>query len=137
MIKSNKIIAQIRFTNPIDELLMIQSGLNESVLIDGGFELEGILNYELNKRVNFFLLEKNKLKTLKDFLEYVGLEYILVEREVKQIYDSCKIVYSDKKFKQALEDDILQTYTTDDILDKINERGINSLTPLDKYILRK
>jgi hypothetical protein len=131
---SNKFIFQIRFTNPIEELLEIQSGLGK--LVPNEFELDGILCFEMNKRVNFFFLDEEKLYTLKSFLEYLGLRYISFKRDYKEFYDSILFVNQDE-FKRALENEILSNYNTDDILDKINKRGINFLTPLDKYILNK
>jgi len=137
MNNSNKIIFQVRFTNPLQEVLQIQSGMNLFVP-ENNFELEGIHCIELNKMVNFFLLDEDKLYSLKSFLEYVGLRYISFTRTPKEIYDTFTVFApKDIEFKKALEDEILSTYTKDDILDKINERGINSLTPLDKYILDK
>ncbi len=137
MNNSNKIIFQVRFTNPLEEVLQIQSGLGQFVP-ENDFELDGIYVLEMNKMVNFFLLDEDKLYSLKSFLEYVGLRYISFTRTPKEIYDTFTVFApQDIAFKKALEDEILSCYTKDDILDKINERGINSLTPLDKYILSK
>lgn len=137
MNNSSKIIFQVRFTNPLHEVLEIQSGLNKFIP-ESDFELEGIHCLEMNKMLNFFLLDEDKLYSLKSFLEYVGLRYISFIRTPKEIYDTFTCFASqDITFKKALEDEILSNYTKDDILDKINERGINSLTPLDKYILKK
>lgn len=137
MMNLNKIIFQVRFTNPLQEVLEIQSGLNKFVL-ENNFELGGIYCLEMNKMVNFFLLDEDKLYSLKSFLEYIGLRYISFIRNTKELYDTFTcFAPQDIEFKKALEDEILSIYTKDDILDKIGERGINFLTPLDKYILNK
>lgn len=131
----SKIIFQIRFINPIEEILEIQNSLHLLGPNDGDFELDGILCYELNKRVNFFLLDNSKIKLLESFLDYVGLKYLFIKREVKEFYDSVKFTYLNEYFKKAIEDEIISNTSVDNILDKINKKGINSLTPLDKFIL--
>lgn len=138
MDNSNKIIFQVRFTNSLEEVLQIQNGLAQLVPNVDEFELDGVQCLEMNKMVNFFFLDEDKLYSLKSFLEYVGLRYISFTRNFKEVYDSFTVFSpQDIKFKKSIEDEILNYYTKDDILEKITERGINSLTPLDYYILNK
>jgi hypothetical protein len=135
MSKSTKIILQVRFDNPMHEILRIQVGLDPSYT--NTFELEGIYCYELNKRVNFFLLEIDQLHNLLNFLDYIGLDCWFKERDIKEFYDNVIFLHLNEEFKAAIEAEIISIYSVDDILDKVIERGANSLTPLDKYILNK
>jgi len=91
----------------------------------------------------FLLFEETKSKQVINFFDKLGVldQYKDVTNDIhtSKIFDNKDFnsVYSSKEFKHIFDEFIYKNLSVDDILDKINERGINSLTKIDKEILKK
>lgn len=120
-----------------------------------GLEIENIMNlYSTFEAVEYLndsnyvemmcIIDSYKVKNLIDIYEYHKIKFQITDISSKALYSDeietryrCSI--TGKSQSKKLKDLITKFYdseiSTDLILDKINERGLQSLTKKDKFIL--
>lgn len=120
-------------------------GTNE---IDDGFFYFFLEDYKVNKTLNY-LLKHDVVETHKDVTDDIISGDIYDDEDFKSLYfpDSetvkkFKSMFGDDyvyepEFKKAFDNFILKNVSPDNVLDKINKRGIDSLTDIDKQILNE
>jgi len=88
------------------------------------------INY--NGRSLLYFGDEWELKKLKDILYFTKI--VDMEEDVTDLFNINKLELDDIEIK-FLNEFLLKNLNEDDILDKINVYGINSLNELDKFVL--
>jgi len=83
-----------------------------------------------SKQTIKFFNDLNVLETYKDVTEDIHTSNIFDNEDFKSVYNN-------DEFKHIFDTFIYKNLSTNDILDKIIKRGIDSLTNVDKKILEK
>ncbi len=84
-----------------------------------------------NTFFTYLFIDADTLKKLTNLYEKRKISFYVLD-----VTDNYKLDTNiNKQFKRELDEFIANTWTCDDVLDKINEFGIESLTEQDKKIL--
>jgi len=100
-----------------------------------------VVNEFTSHEVLYTFLEKEKVLRLKNLFESYDL--LIDDKELTQevlktkfMNDEFQETFSDSEYSRILEDFMFRNLTVDDVLDKISASGYESLTSLDKKILK-
>ena len=100
-----------------------------------------VVNEFTSHEVLYTFLEKEKVVRLKNLFESYDL--LIDDKELTQevlktkfMNDEFQETFSDSEYSRILEDFMFRNLTVDDVLDKISASGYESLTSLDKKILK-
>jgi len=128
----------------IDEIIMNMSN-TEVEVIDKLYKLISMVEYtnDLGNESMFIISDKYYLLELESVFNKYSIQFRILDLTKEVLFDySFKIKFKNE-FKRSVENDILNLIkeyksdwtTKDDVLDKIIERGIDSLTDFDLDIL--
>jgi len=100
-----------------------------------------VVNEFTSHEVLYTFLEKEKVLRLKNLFESYDL--LIDDKELTQevlktkfMNDEFQETFSDAEYSRILEDFMFRNLTVDDVLDKISASGYESLTSLEKQILK-
>jgi len=100
-----------------------------------------VVNEFTSHEVLYTFLEKEKVVRLKNLFESYDL--LIDDKELTQevlktkfMNDEFQETFSDAEYSRILEDFMFRNLTVDDVLDKISASGYESLTSLEKQILK-
>lgn len=92
---------------------------------------ESILTFE-NKVLDFLLIDDETYSRVKKMLDRIGVNYLVEDITDEYVNGSKKI---SGMLKEQLDSFIIKNTTIDDILDRINEVGIEKISLLEKKFL--
>lgn len=92
---------------------------------------ESILTFE-NKVLDFLLIDDETHFRVKKMLDRIGVKYV-VEDITNEYVDGSKKISG--MLKEQLDTFIIKNTTIDDVLDRINEVGIEKISSLEKKFL--
>lgn len=128
----------------IDEIIMNMSD-SEVDSIQRLYDSISMVEYtnDSGHECMFVIIDNFYLSRLKDFLGKYSLSFKLFNLTKKVIFDEYFKIKFKNQFGRIIEDDVIKLIdefkrnwvSKDDILDKILEKGIDSLTDLDLDIL--
>ena len=127
------------FNSPEEIQNLIESAsdnLAEEDIMKLDFTLfEEYIEYEFDDRNSIVFLDQSKIEKVLEISKIIGFKLDI--REVSKELFNCEFKFTNehKDFFQMLNDYLFTNFTRDDVLDKILEKGIDSLTDTDKLIL--
>ncbi len=92
-------------------------------------------SYDIDDNRSVIICDKETLKDVKRFFKSTDLKFIIKEASDMLFMDEIDLSKATDGFKENLLNYIVSNYDTNDVLDKILEKGIESLTKIDKKIL--
>jgi hypothetical protein len=135
---------QLDLLNSIEEIETITDNVENILTLDEIMLIENnVISADVSKTKDYIIINQSFIEQFKQLMIKCGFKMQITDL-TNQIWNSNNIEEFVKLFENKNEkvDEILKVvvesqFTINDVLDKISEKGIDSLNELNKYILEK
>jgi hypothetical protein len=137
-------IFQLELLNSLEEIEQITDNVENILTLGEIMSIENnVISADVSKTKDYIIINQSFIEQFEQLMIKCGFEMQMTDLTT-QIWDSNDIEEFVKLFEGKNEkvDEILKVvaesqFTVNDVLDKISEKGIDSLNELNKYILEK
>lgn len=123
-----KLDAKSKLENPLEFL--------EYIRINGDWANDAPA-FDLSPRLEFIISDDTLINRITDVLIDFGFILTIIDATEALLLGRINLSKAPEKIIEEINKFYIETFNGDDILDKINVKGFESLTEIDKYILNK
>ncbi len=135
---------KITANNPIEEIYAIDQKVKDRAIYGSDYleffeavdELDKVVSVPLSDTEGLFLLDDVLLNKVSSLLTKMGYKIEVKDATKDIFYNELNVSATPIEFKTFVDNYIFENFDSNDVLDKISLLGIDSLTDIDKKILK-